>query len=389
VIRRITLCWYTKTPQGWRYFPALFEMEHGTKRVRHGWANEKGKLVEYPEGRYVLRTYTEGRKVYAPVETANPTLAVIALERAKRVAVAASDPNSRLAVIKNAAKAYIADLETRKIMEAAAQAKLVLTEFMPLCNVTYVRGINRSMILAFHTKLRKRGLSERTVANKHNRLKAFLRFSKVDTKFMPDAPKYEKGLPTIYTSKETTAILAASDDYLRLAISLGLKLGLRELEIAHAEWGDVQWHDSVFRVQGKLHWDWRIKDNEARDVPIPAEVLKQMSVRKAQFPKTRLIVGTASDKPNWHLLRTLKRLARRASLNCGKCHGCGTELQECEKWTLHKLRRTFCTTLLRSNKVDVRTIQAWAGHAELATTLKYLRPASAKAMQSIVNEIEW
>src|ERR1017187_4531012 len=106
---KISLCWYTKTPQGWRYFPALFEMDHGTKRVRHGWANEKGKLVEYPEGRYVLRTYTEGRKVYAPVETANPTLAVIALERAKRVAVAARDPSSRLAVIKNAAKAYIAD----------------------------------------------------------------------------------------------------------------------------------------------------------------------------------------------------------------------------------------------------------------------------------------
>jgi integrase len=389
VNRKISLCWYTKTPQGWRYFPTLFEMRHGSMEVQHGRVKEKGKIVEYPQGRYVLRSYTDGRKVYAPVETSNPALAVIALQRAKRVAVASGDPRARLAVLKSAAKAYIADCEARKAMEAAAQAKLVLNEFLPLCNVTYVRGIDRATVLAYHATLRKRGLSERTVANKHVRLRAFLRFCKVSTEFMPDAPKYEKGLPTIYTPAETTGILKVSDDYMRLVIELGLKLGLREQEITYAEWGDVNWDESVFRVQGKRHWGWKVKDSEMRDIPIRSNVLEHLKAWRAQHLKTRLIVGTSSDKPNQHFLRTLKRLARREGLNCGECDGCGTELQECENWTLHKLRRTFCTTVLRSGKVDPRTLQAWMGHSELSTTLRYMRPASAKEMQAKVNEIEW
>lgn len=357
-------------------------------QVKHGLVKDKGQLVEYPEGRYELRTYTDGHKVYAPVETCNPTLAVIALQRARRVAVAAGDPNSRLAVLKNAAKAYVADCEARKAKEATAQAKLVLNEFLPLCNVTYVRGVNRSMVLAYHAKLRKRGLSERTVANKHDRLKAFLRFCKVDTEFMPDTPRYEKGLPTIYTSAETTKILAVADEYMKLVLELGLKLGLREQEITYAEWSDVNWDESVFRVQGKTYWKWKIKDSEMRDTPIPADVLGHLEAWRKEHPKTRLIVGTSTDRPNQHFLRTLKRLARREGLNCGECDGCGTELQECREWTLHKLRRTFCTTLLRQG-VDARTVQAWAGHADLETTLRYLRPLAAKEMQDRVNAIVW
>jgi hypothetical protein len=63
--RKISLCWYTKTPQEWRYFPAMFEMHHGSMQVRHGWVKDKGKLVEYPQGRYVLRTYTWPQSVCA------------------------------------------------------------------------------------------------------------------------------------------------------------------------------------------------------------------------------------------------------------------------------------------------------------------------------------
>jgi integrase len=337
----------------------------------------------------VLRSHnTGGQRVYAPVPESNPRDVVIALQRARKTAAASNDPASRLAVLKNAAKAYIDDLGARQRLEAQAQARLVMDEFLPLCNVTYVRGVDRAMVLAFHAKLRKRGLSERTVANKHDRLKAFLRWCKVDASFMPESPDYEKSLPTIYTSEETAAILAAADAYMRLAILMGLKLGLRELEIAHAEWQDVHWDDSVFRVQGKPHWDWKIKDRESRDVPIPSDVLNELRSRRERYPKTRLIVGTASDKPNWHLLRTLKRLAHRFGLNCGECKGCRSKARECENWTLHELRRTFCTTLLR-NGVDARSVQAWAGHESLETTLKYLRPSAAKESQDKVNAVVW
>jgi integrase len=168
---------------------------------------------------------------------------------------------------------------------------------------------------------------------------------------------------------------------------MALKLGLREQELMFAEWTDVNWQDSTFRVQGKQHWEFKVKDSEQREVPIPADLLERLREWRRTRPKSKLIVGTASDKPNGHFLRALKRLAKREGLNCGSCGGCrGTG--DCQQWTLHKLRRTYATTLLR-NGVDVRTVQAYAGHADMETTLRYLRPASAAEAQERINAIQW
>jgi integrase len=391
--KKITLCWYCNTANGWRYFPALLEKGQGdTIQARHGFVMDKGQLKEYRNGRYVLRSYVDGKKAYQKVDSNNPVIAVAILHSAQRAALkAARNPataKSSLALLKNASLAYIADCQARRAMEAAAQARLVLDEFVPMCSVIYVRGITREDVLTFHAALRKRGCTDRTVANKHDRLKAFLRFCKVDTAFMPGTPKYEKRLPTTYTSAETTKILAVADGYMKLVLGLGLKLGLREQEITYAEWGDVNWDESVFRVQGKAHWKWKIKDAEMREIPVPADLLSDLRTWREKHPKSRLIVGTSTDRPNQHFLRALKRLARREGLNCGKCAGCSSELKECSHWTLHKLRRTYGTRLLKS-EVDVRTLQDWMGHADLASTLRYLRPTAAKDAQDKINAVVW
>lgn len=390
-MKSITLCWRAKVGKAWRFYPALFEKVHGATQVRQGWVKINGELKEFPQGRYYLRTYRDGRKAYAPVNTSNPRDAVLALERARRAAPLQGRRRDPRKYLKEAAAAYIADLGEQKHYEAQAQARVTLNEFMKLPMVrttSHTMLIGREQVLAFHTALRKRRQSERTVANKHDRLKSFLRWCKVDVSFMPPAPKYDKGLPTIYEPGEVKAILEAADPHMRIVILMALKLGLRELEIAHAEWEDVHWDDSVFRVRGKAHWGFRVKDKEERDIPIPADLLQQLADWRNCHSKTRLIVGTKSDKPNFHLLRTLKRLARRTGLNCGRCEGCKSKANECGDWTLHEFRRTYCTTLLRQG-VDARTVQAWAGHADLATTLRYLRPAAAKEAQEKINAVNW
>jgi integrase len=48
-----------------------------------------------------------------------------------------------------------------------------------------------------------------------------------------------------------------------------------------------------------------------------------------------------------------------------------------KRYTAHHLRHTFGTTCLR-NGVDVRTLQEWMGHADLATTMKYLHAVRAE-----------
>ena len=334
---------------------------------------DAGVETHYPNGRFEIVQYNHLRqKVYTRVDDNEP---LIALQRATRTLLQRHGTEADTQVLRKAATAYIKDCEARKAMEAAADGKLVLDEFVPMCNVTYVRGIRREDVLAYHTKLRKRGLTERTVANRHQRLKTFLRFCKVDISFLPPTPKYEEGLPTVYTKENIKAILDAADEQMYLVIELGLKLGLRDQELMHAEWSDIDWTHSVYRVQGRPHWKFLVKDSEQRDCPIPADLLDRLKAWRESHPETTLILGTKKGTPNTHLLRALKRLATRAGLDP-------------KQFTLHKLRRSYITTLLR-NGFDLRTVQAFAGHSDLKSTLRYIRPSEAKEMQTQLNAINW
>src|ERR1017187_7876979 len=154
------------------------------------------------------------------------------------------------------------------------------------------------MVLEYHAKLRKKGQTERTIANKHTRVKSFLRFCKVDTSFMPPVPKYEDKLPTIYDPAQVKAIREAADPYMRLVVDMALKLGLREQELIFSEWSDVDATQSVYRVQGKPSRGFAVKDKQQRDFRIPADLLTILSQWHKTNPKSALIIGTASDKPN-------------------------------------------------------------------------------------------
>ena len=48
---------------------------------------------------------------------------------------------------------------------------------------------------------------------------------------------------------------------------------------------------------------------------------------------------------------------------------------------LHRFRHTFCNTHLRRG-VDVGTVSAWAGHADLATTALYLKAIKSKSAET-------
>ncbi len=393
--RKVTLVWYCKVPEvGWRILPCSLHAEcegADTAIPKAGYVKVKGEEKHYPEGRFMLRSYDADRRtVYTAVDSNIPQIAHTRLQSAKKRAVNAPKGQDSLVILKKAVAAYIKDCKQRKATEAAVQARLVLEEqFLPLCKgVTHVRFVTREHIFAFHKSLRDKGMAERTIHNKHMRLRAFFRFCKVDVSFMPPIPKYESKLPTIYSPSEIKALRQASDPYMRLVVDMALKLGLREQELVYSSWNDLDVNHSVFRVQGKPSLGFALKDSEQREVPIPQDLLTALSERHTAHPDSTLILGTAKDTPNTHLLRTLKRLAKRVGLNCGKCDGCKAKLEECQEWTLHKFRRTYLTTLLR-NGLDLKTVQHYAGHSDLASTMRYLRHASTKESQSKINSIVW
>jgi len=51
---------------------------------------------------------------------------------------------------------------------------------------------------------------------------------------------------------------------------------------------------------------------------------------------------------------------------------------------LHKFRATFATWHLW-NGVDLRTVQAWLGHIDMASTMRYLKPSRSQSTRDKVN----
>jgi integrase/recombinase XerD len=207
---------------------------------------------------------------------------------------------------------------------------------------------------------------------------------------IPPAPRYEKTLPTIYNLNSLETLHQAADEYMKLVIDLGLMAGLRAQEMEFLEWSDIDFEGKVLRVQGKPEWGFKVKDSEQRDVMIPGDLVAELKSYQEAHPRPRLVLGTGKDNatPNGHILRNLKQAARRAGLNCNGCAGCKGKSNECREWTLHRLRRTFGTTLLR-NGTDMRTVMQLMGHSDIASTMRYLRPASGEELQTKVNAIQW
>jgi integrase len=83
--------------------------------------------------------------------------------------------------------------------------------------------------------------------------------------------------------------------------------------------------------------------------------------------KGNLIIPTKDGRPNGHMLRVLKYLAKKAGL-----HG---------EFKLHKFRKSYAT-LQHKAGVDARTIQKRLGHSDLSTTLAYLEGEEARSTRS-------
>jgi site-specific recombinase XerD len=126
------------------------------------------------------------------------------------------------------------------------------------------------------------------------------------------------------------------------------------------------------------YWNHELKDAEQRELALSENVLKQMRKWRESHPTNKLILGRRGgrqDLPDGHLLRRLKGLVKRAGLDE-------------KEWFLHRFRSTYCTTLLRSG-MDLRTVQRLMGHEDLASTMRYLRPAGTEEVQTRVNTIQW
>jgi integrase/recombinase XerD len=211
----------------------------------------------------------------------------------------------------------------------------------------------------------------RSVHNKFENIMSFLKAQGVRGLVgKNDWPRYTEEEPDVYEQPELETLFAACDAEERLWFEFFLMTGMREQEVMHVYWSDVNLKASTVKVTHKS--DWTPKAYKEREIPIPEKLVASLQAAKATHAKTcPLVFPTAGCRPKLNFLDDLKAIATRAGLNP-------------ENFWLHKFRATFATWHLWAG-IDLRTVQQWLGHSDIESTMRYLKPSRSQATKDRVN----
>jgi integrase len=64
------------------------------------------------------------------------------------------------------------------------------------------------------------------------------------------------------------------------------------------------------------------------------------------------------------------------------------EREECEQFQLHSFRRYYASELSKRG-IPIRTIMAQLGHADLATTMRYLGLMQTTETKALLDAVQW
>jgi len=295
---------------------------------------------------------------------------------ANGVPLAAVESNGRGVLLADAIRTFLAEKKANRKDKTRVDYVVALDYFQQSCSKRYLSEIAREDLLAFTVYCRdERELAARTVFNKFARVVAFLRANKIELHKKGaggDAPKFVTEEPEVYEREDLDALFAKCDTEERLWFEFFLMTGMREQEVQHTYWRDVNLKASTVKVTHKPDRGWTPKAYKGREIPIPARLTASLKAWKARADaRCELVFPTTGCNPKLDFLDCLKAVAERAGLDP-------------RDYWLHKFRATFATWHLWAG-VDLRTVQLWLGHSDLESTMRYLKPSRSQATRDKVN----
>ena len=158
---------------------------------------------------------------------------------------------------------------------------------------------------------------------------------------------------------------------LEVVVLLALCAGLRQQEICWLEWKDIDLEDGWLRVRPKKK-GWSPKSRSSvRDVPLSPDLQEFL----ANAPRCGKWVAPQSRKGEQWCLRNL-------AVNCRHLFRAAGVDDPDSRHTLHRLRGTFATTVLRSGG-DLESLRELLGHSVLSITAGYLSATSDSKRRAV------
>ena len=254
---------------------------------------------------------------------------------------------------------YLEEIEANKSYKTYLAYKNSLENFfLGSCKKRYLKDVSRPDLLNFKTYMGNQDVSGRSTFNNFANVMIFLKWAKHKVEIIKkDWPTKTERDADDYTPDEIKILLEHCDADGQLLLKSLLCSGMRDGELAHLTYGDIDYNYSIWEVKAKPGWNPKTKES-LRHVPVPewlTELIKDRETKRKSL-KTDYIFGAKLGKANNHLIRTVKRAAKSAKM-AGRVDN-------------HKFRATAITLWLR-NGSTVPGVMKWVGHKSPNTILRY------------------
>jgi integrase len=298
--------------------------------------------------------------------------------RAKGVEVVeASDANQERLTVRIAH--YLNEVEANKSVSTWRLYHRSLELFKESCRRLNVQDVNREDMLAFKTFLKRKGFESRSVYNHFLNVTVFFAAVKgrnsLGLKEADWPPKTER-LVEEYDLDELQKLIKTAattfqgmdrnsgrykgtkkDD--RLLLNAFLNTGMRNGELAHLTYADIDARHSLWTV--KPTEGHKLKTEKAqRQVPVGEWLTKKVMEQKAAEGKKDsdlVFPAPVGGGVNKHLLNIVKRVAELAGVT--------------GRVDMHKFRATAITTWLRAGNTP-QDIREWVGHEDPGMLDRYV-----------------
>ena len=288
--------------------------------------------------------------------------------------VQAGDENKERLTAKVAA--YLAEVEGNKSLATWKAYRRSTELFLESCKKLNVGEVGRSDMLHFKTYLKKQEFAGRTLYNHFLNITIFFVWAKGEEDTLglsendwPGKPERE---PEAYTEEEIKSLLETAaktwhglvpqkgkkhkhDD--RLLLNAFLNSGLRDGELSHLTYGDIDAKHSIWKVRAKNGHDSKTAGSK-RDIPVGEWLTAKIMERKKADGRqdTDLIFPSTQGGVDTHLIRITQRITELAGVT-GRVDN-------------HKFRATAITTWLRDGNT-IFDVMEWVGHESTATLERY------------------
>jgi integrase/recombinase XerD len=377
--REVNLTKRVQTPHGWRYCSVLLS---ANGRVKPDVVVVNGKEERHPEGAYYLEWRDGAKRIRLSV---GKNAADAAARRQRKEAELNALNNGVMIVpdgqnghrsLAAAVADFLDETKLTKKPRTHSAYSTALNYFLESCPKLHVEDVHRRDLLKFSAFLRdEKEQSPRSVYNKFEIVMTFLKAQGIRGLVgKNDWPRFVEEEPEVYEKEELDTLFAKCDGKERLWFQFFLMTGMREQEVMHCSWADINLSRGTVTVRFKPEYGFSPKNYKEREIPIPAKLVTSLKAEKENRDKTcGLVFPTAGCRPKLDFLDTLKAVAQRAKLSK-------------ENFWLHKFRATFATWSLWAG-VDLRTVQQWLGHSDMESTMRYLKPSRSQQVREKVNEI--